>query len=223
MKLKKSGELLNAESFWFGYEDELNTNTLLSLNLGAEFENHSGFVKELDPIINDSDYHFSTGSNSHNPNNGIYYYTTTFASQSTYSFQAYVSNKWYYVYYSVATGELVGVKLNNQVLTGDDPIFIQFNKLKFVEDAGLNMPVFYTVEDDINLSVTVPDTAADLLIITNFSHNAATGVITFDFTLTVSRYRSFFNGTNSTNHDITITGKFNSGGKVYSSIVGRKG
>jgi hypothetical protein len=92
-----------------------------------------------------------------------------------------------------------------------------------LEDESLNMPVFYSIADNTNLSVNVPDTAADQLTVANYLRDKTTGAVTFDFTVKINQYRSFFNGSNTTKHDITVTGKFNSGGKVYSSVVGRIG
>lgn len=52
--------------------------------------------------------------------------------------------------------------------------------------------------------------------VTNFVHNDQTGVVTFDFS-----YSDPEGWDNSTGNPVTITGKFNSGHKVYKNIVMR--
>ncbi|HYF70300.1 MAG TPA: collagen-like protein [Ohtaekwangia sp.] len=52
--------------------------------------------------------------------------------------------------------------------------------------------------------------------ITNFAHNDQTGVVTFDFS-----FSDPDGWNNSTENPVTITGKFNSGHKVYKNIVMR--
>lgn len=52
--------------------------------------------------------------------------------------------------------------------------------------------------------------------ITNFAHNDQTGIVTFDFSFSDSE-----GWYNSTGNPVTITGKFNSGHKIYKNIVMR--
>lgn len=68
------------------------------------------------------------------------------------------------------------------------------------------------------------DVPADQFTVTNYVHDASTGVMSFDFVLKISQYRSRIGdnfGLNSSGHDLTVTGSFSSGKKVYSNIVSR--
>lgn len=77
--------------------------------------------------------------------------------------------------------------------------------------------VFRLAETGEDLSETV-EIAGDNCVITNYLHDPSTGIITFDYSVNVGTK----DRTNTTRHPLTITGKFNSGNKVYSEIITRK-
>lgn len=64
--------------------------------------------------------------------------------------------------------------------------------------------------------IYVPEDEYEL---TNYSYDAATGMMSFSFTITIGGDGRY----NTTKHPLTITGSFSSGGKIYSSITGRNG
>lgn len=75
--------------------------------------------------------------------------------------------------------------------------------------------VFRSAQTGEYLSEVISD--IDEYQVTNYVHDASTGVISFDFTITIGVYGSY----NPTRNPITITGKYNSGHGIYSEVVGR--
>jgi hypothetical protein len=77
-----------------------------------------------------------------------------------------------------------------------------------------------------NLSETI-GVPADTQEITNFAYNAATGLVSFDYKLTINEYRDLdkvyeiYQKGNTTMHPLEIKGSFS--GTVYNGIVMRKG
>jgi hypothetical protein len=139
----------------------------------------------------------------------------------------------YYFYYDIETGELVRIDFNSEIV--DDAALIdKYNDVKLVwhgnEETG--QYVFVKTSDGSPLYEEVGAVPADPLTITNYKHED--GVISFDFSLVISKYRGFIgqqergpvpvspDGINTTAHEITITGKFSTGGKYYTEEVGRK-
>jgi hypothetical protein len=199
----------------FDFQKELNNDDLFVIDVQPFFEATEGFVLELSEEENNT-YNFSTSSG------GLYYQTDTYNGTAAYRFSAYTNNDNYEVYYGQATGALLGLydyQTGNNITSG--ALFNLYNKLKFIMNATLGQPVFYNVANNAPLFTEYPDVPADQFTITNYARNASTGVITFDFVLKVSGYLSSSQRRNSTGHDLTITGKFNSGGKVYKNIVAR--
>jgi hypothetical protein len=98
------------------------------------------------------------------------------------------------------------------ILTGE--LFDKFNQLTY-NSAGQG--AFYDVATNTNLSATASVIPADEFTATNYVHDPATGILTFDFTLKIQEYRT----TNSTWHELLISGRFNSGEKVYRNTVSR--
>jgi hypothetical protein len=136
-----------------------------------------------------------------------------------------------FAYYSMATGELFQIETPGGLLT-DGALFEKYNDIKFVPEATVEQNVFVKTADNSPAWEYVETVPADPITISNYTEQD--GVVSFDFNITISKYRGYLmssggwggwlqNGMNSTRHDLTITGKFNSGGKVYESTVGRKG
>jgi hypothetical protein len=76
----------------------------------------------------------------------------------------------------------------------------------FRNDSGTDLSEIYNIKGDITT-------------VSNYLHDASTGIISFDFTcLIAGRFRN-----NTTTNPLTITGKFHSGGKVYTTKTGRIG
>jgi hypothetical protein len=132
--------------------------------------------------------------------------------------------------YDMETGNLVAVSVDGEVMQ-DGALFEKYNDIKFVYDPDLKRYVFVATADGTALYENVGDVPADEFSITNYTN--VDGVISFDFAMTISKYRGYvgtkvggfigysIDGLNSTGHDMTITGKFNSGDAVYTEIVGR--
>lgn len=75
--------------------------------------------------------------------------------------------------------------------------------------------VFLHVNGDaLFMSDVIP---GDELTVSNYTRNTETGVVSFDFVLKINCYGRL----NTTGHPLTITGQFNSGQSVYTSVVNR--
>lgn len=144
----------------------------------------------------------------------------------------------YYYYYDFTSGELVRIELNGE-LVQDAAMIDRYNDIKYVWVADESTPdpkdgdyLFVKTTDNTPLYEDIGIVPGDALTITNYKQES--GVLSFDFTLTISKYRGFLghkdagplppqiDGQNTTAHDIIITGKFSSGGKFYTSEVGRQ-
>ena len=87
-----------------------------------------------------------------------------------------------------------------------------------------DQPTFFDKATNEPLHAVIPDVPADQFTVTNYVHDASTGYMTFDFVLKISQYRprtGYGYGYNSSGNDLTITGSFSSGKKVYSNVVSR--
>lgn len=62
------------------------------------------------------------------------------------------------------------------------------------------------------------DASEDTYEVSNYSRNATTGEMSFDFSITIGVSGRY----NTTKNPITITGTFNSGGRIYANITARK-
>lgn len=200
----------------FNFQKELSADALFEINAVPYFAATPGYTMELAPEQNAA-YHFGTDSEG-----GLSYYSGTFNSTSVYRFSAYDDNFSYQVNYNQTTGALVSIIDNYTDATiTSGAIFDLYNKLKFKMNTAINTRVFYDATTNASLHVVFPDVPADQFTVTNFVHDTATGVVTFDFVLKISGVGSNNDRTNTTGHDLTISGKYNSGGKVFQNVVNR--
>ena len=159
------------------------------------------------------------------------YYDESTEKVTAYGFQTQSSNVYRTYAYDAETGALQFVDIDGKQETSG-ALFDKYNAIKFVYNEEFERPVFVKTADNAPLYEYVDEVPADAFTMTNFSQLG--GVITFDFTLQISKYRGFMgsrsplgpvfiDGQNTTGHDLTITGKFNSGAPVYQEAVGRRG
>ena len=145
-----------------------------------------------------------------------------------FQFQIFGTEK--FLAYDYETGELLFVEESGDRVT-EGALFDKYNEIKFVyiDDARANG--FVKTSDGSALWEYIETVPGDQFTVTNFQKTD--GVVSFDFTASVSKYRGYLKtngpmggwlgyGANTTMHDIQITGSFNSGGKVYDEIVSRK-
>jgi hypothetical protein len=199
----------------FQFSKDIGNGSLFLINASPYFASTPAYVTELSAEQN-ATYAFSTTQN------GIYYYQTTYNSVAAYSFSSYDNGSDLQIYYSQSTGALMGIydyDTGNTLTSGT--VFNLYNKLKFKMNATVGKRVFYDATTDASLHVSFPEVPADTFTVTNYAKDATTGVITFDFEIKISGQGSTYSRQNSTGHDLTIKGKFNSGGKVYQNIVNR--
>ena len=88
-----------------------------------------------------------------------------------------------------------------------------YGNLRYDYDNNLRTSVFFVATTSLHEVVAVP---ADTYAITNFAHNATTGLVTFDYKLTIEALRS----NNSSLHPVEITGSVSA--TVYNSSVMRR-
>jgi len=207
---------------YYGFTKELNNTDLLSISGNTNFNDTKGYLLELNQTAG-LPYNFSHSGN------GIYYGSSNFYLNNelvdVYALNAYPNgSNGYNVYYRKDNGKLLQLYSykNGEYLT-EGSAFDLFNTLLFKYSEDVDAPVFYDASTGKSLYQVIPDVPADILTTANYSHNPTTGVMTFDFVLKVDKNRSIAGGTNTTKHDLIISGKFNSGGKVYKNIVGRVG
>lgn len=220
--VEKDGTLVPASTSYtayFYFSKELTSSSLFTISAQPYFQATAGFVRNIS-IAQNKIYYFSTSYLDRSAD----YYLDTYNDQFCFVFSAYPKNVSYTVYYSQSTGKLVAVydlKESKYVTSGE--IFDKYNKIKFIYSQNLSAYVFVDYSTGAALYEEVPDVAADSLTITNYNHNTNTGILSFDYKLKISGYTSSPNRVNTTGHDLTITGSFNSGTKVYASTVGRVG
>jgi hypothetical protein len=158
------------------------------------------------------------------------YYDEKSENVTAYAFQTQSSNVYRTYVYSAETGVLDYVDVDG-VQETSGALFDKYSAIKFVYNEELDMHVFVKTSDNSPLYEYVDEVPADVFALTNFTQQS--GVISFDFTLQISKYRGFMgsrsplgpvfvHGQNTTGHDLTITGKFNSGAPVYQEAVGRR-
>lgn len=228
MDLKTDGASLvaqsNSYSSYFRFEKEISTTQKLFIEARPYHIDLTGYKTELNEDLNSQTYDFSNGSNPFNSQSrAIHYAEEIIDGIQVYRFRAFLLDGSYNVYYRVDNGRLLRInKAFGNESAADVKLFDIYNKLKFVNDANAGMPVFYDVSTNKSLAEIIPDTPGDQFTITNYKVDSATGIISFDYVLKISGYRSSLNGINTTKNDLTITGKFTSGDKVYEQ-VGRVG
>jgi hypothetical protein len=206
---------------YFYYTRELSPSSVLEVQVSPYFEKDIPATISEISSVNNQPYQFSQGSNPNNTTSGaINYSVVTLDVGNAYHFFA----SHYSIYYAASNGALLmiyDITTNATITSGD--VFDTYNALIFKNNATLGIPVFYDGATNTALSGTTPAVPADVLTVTNYKQDANSGVIAFDFTVKISQYRgaSPFGGANSTNHDLTISGSFNSGSKVYQNTINR--
>jgi hypothetical protein len=137
----------------------------------------------------------------------------------------------YKFYYDLNTGTLLAIEFNGEII--DNPaMFDVYDNVKYVWNEARELYEVVSAADKTPLSEEIGFVPADEFTITNYKNE--NGAISFDFSITVSKYRGFIghrepgpfpfylmDGFNTTGHDLTITGKYSSGGKYYTEEVGR--
>jgi hypothetical protein len=221
--LKSEDEILTPSSAtyscYFNFIKQLDSETMFKISATPYFLATEAFVREL-AFEKNQLYRFSTtGSYSE-----IYYNESNYKGlEDAYQFTVY-GNVNMHVYYSMVDGSLLGLyKWSDGLYYEDGELFNLYNKIEFLNNTEHDRMVFYDAVTNDDLFESVPAVPADALTITNYVHDAATGVLSFNFVLTISGYISNNSRENSTFHDLTVTGSYNSGGKVYKNIVGRQG
>lgn len=232
----ETGGAINPTNFFFSFSKGLSNSQIFRLKAEAYFEDQNyktliGISPEQNAI-----YKFNTG------NTGDLQYMwadldgdkeddTNILIQS----DLYLGD--YYYYYDFKSGELVRIELNGE-LVQDAAMIDKYNDIRYVwfADESTADPedgdyLFVKTADNAPLYEDIGIVPGDALTITNYKQES--GVLSFDFTLTISKYRGFLghkeagplppqiDGLNTTAHDLTITGKFSSGGKFYTEEVGR--
>lgn len=209
-------------SVFFSFRKKLDAATLFTLTAQPYFSSTTAFTRILSSKENEI-YDFNTNW----PMESAYYnnsYWNGTKAGSSYVLYMYIGNDSYDVHYSQTTGSLLGVytfKDNKFIESGS--MFDLYNKLTLKLNPSLGTVVFHDATTGASLAEQIPDVPADQFFITNYTKDAATGVVTFDFEIKVSGHKSSAYRQNSTGHDLTITGKFNSGKRVYNTTGRTRG
>ncbi len=221
--LKLSGSTLvvdaNQTNASFKLTKELSVTDLFLLSVQPYFKNVTGYVLRLSDAQNKV-YHFNVS------NMNIDYHETQYETGNSmipvYGCYVYAQTGSFLVYYRKEDGTLltlINLSNGNAINSGD--AFDLYNRLTFKNNPEVNALTFYDKATTASLHTVIPDIAADQLIISNYHHDATSGVVSFDYVLKVSAYRSNGHGVNTSGNDLTITGSFNSGGKIYKTTSGR--
>lgn len=222
LKVQSEGVLVPQNptySAYFRFVKALNGDNLFAIQARPYFLATEAFVRQISYELNDAVYNFSTDG----ATGEVSYYASQFNGVSANQIFVYLNNTTYYSFYSVATGKLLGLRnANTSEEINSGPLFDIYNKVEFKNNSTLGMLVFYDVATGVSLHESLPDVPADQLTITNYVHDATTGVLSFDYELKISGHISnVYYRTNTTGHDLTIKGKFNSGGKVFKNTTSR--
>jgi len=215
-------------SIYFEFLKELNSTDLFQLEARPYFSATESYIKELSDEQNKT-YLFSTTTN--NGTSTLYYYQAGYYDNNSnyipvYLFYSYQGNDSYEIDYNQTTGALSRIRnqSTNTIITSG-ALFDLYNKLVFKNNPTVSKFTFFDKATGNSLHTALPAVPADQFTTTNYAFDATTGVLSFDFTLKISQYRSkadtYNVGRNTTGHDLTITGSFNSGSKVYKNVVGR--
>ncbi len=203
----------------FRLKKELDANTLFMVDAEPYFLETESYITNISDEKNKL-YNFRKSSN------GKVYFTTSSyngpatADEGVYYFENTTNN--HDLYYSRTTGALVGIYNNEAreyIEEGD--LFDLYNQIKYAYNNEAGGYVFYDVASGNSLHEVVPAIPADELTISNFTQDETSGVITFDYNIKISGKGLNSSRTNSTHNDLTITGSFNSGGKVYKNTAYR--
>ncbi|HYC86783.1 MAG TPA: hypothetical protein VEB86_16235, partial [Chryseosolibacter sp.] len=210
-------------SSYFSYYKELSNTQLFFLKVVPYFKATQAYLRELS-LEQNLTYKFTQNWSNYGQ---LSYWPTTLWSEAesvdVYQFSVYTSGQSYNVYYRQDDGTLHAIKeveSNTYIYSGAD--FDKYDAIKFVYEAELDAHVFVDADSESPRYESVPAVPADTFVVSNYSHDPVTGILTFDFTISVSGTLSHGNRINSSKHDVTIEGTFNSGGKLYESVVGRK-
>jgi hypothetical protein len=223
-QLKLEDGTLKPASAYFAthiaFSEEENSTTLFSLNARAFYGEMQGFVKQLKDELNDA-YHFYLDTNGQiNYNSYNLYVEEKFV--PVYSFDASMNGTSFDVYFHQETGALFAVEdPDADLLLFSGEMFDFYSDLKFVHNPAVGIDTFFDAETNEDLSEVIPTTPPDEFVVTNYNHDPSTGILTFDFVLQIDENEGSGARINSTNHDLTVTGSYNSGVKVYASTVGR--
>jgi len=204
----------NRESpIYFGFNKELSGSSIFVIEAEADV-NGTIFTHPVNPTLNSSAYKFTTDGKT-----GYYLVyanvipATTFIKTTdgkTVYFQDISQNydavgDYYY-------GNVVKVLDSNGNITTSTP----YDQLRLTVNTTGDY-IFRNLSGvDLSSTVTLP---GDTFTVSSYQRNTTTGTITFDFTTTINA----LGRPNTTKNSLTITGKFNSGGKVYTNVVSRKG
>lgn len=223
----KEGQGIAPNDFLFYFKRGINTTQILEMNARPYLTDASyNRLIELTPEQN-AIYNFPRGKSGQLS----YYPVDMNADGDDDAYEFSIEGTSYTTFdYNMETGELMAVSVDGEVMQ-QGVLFEKYNDIKFVYDGTLKQNVFVKTADNSSLYETVGDVPADAFTITNYKNQD--GVISFDFSMTISKYRGYvgtkvggfvgysIDGANSTGHNMTITGKFNSGQTVYSETVGR--
>jgi hypothetical protein len=206
----------------FAFEKELSVTDLFLLRAEPYFKDTDAYVLAISDEKNkDFDFEYKY-------NGEINYYSASYFDGTndvpTYLF--YLNKASFTeVHYRKSNGNLLGIyDYSSGQLISSGTEFDKYNKLVFKNNAALSMLTFYDKATNTSLHTSVPFVPADQFTVTNYVHDGTTGNLSFNFVLKISKHRkrdNSSNGRNTTGNDLTITGTFNSGGKVYKNIVGR--
>lgn len=197
----------------FNFEKELNASTLFSIQAEA-FIGEKSFTYPVNPTLNNSTYKFALNESG---DFGPSFFYNQSSQKNT-----------------VISTTSDGKRIYFEDLTNYEPIgdYYYGNLIKVINaygSIGANAPydqivisrktdgtIIYRDIAGLDLSSTII-LPGDVFSVTNYQRNQTSGVLTFDFEVTIG----VLGRTNSTKNPLTITGKFNSGKKVY-NVVSRK-
>ncbi len=222
MELKQTDEgylvsTLSPYSTYFNFTKALDEESLFEIKARPYFVPKEAFTLRLSRE-KQATYNFNTGTNS-NPMVVDVYFSPSGTNE--YRAAAYINDTYHYVFYSKTDGTLLSLYNHNtgEYIT-EGEAFDHYNELKYMYNAEVDQSVFYDAATEEPLYEEIPDVPADVVTIKNFNHDENTGIITFDFEIKISQY-DIYTRTNSTQNDLTITGSFSSGNRVYKNTVNR--
>jgi hypothetical protein len=218
-------------AFDFFFKKELNNSQIFKLHVSPYLadEDYFGRLLELSP---DQNAIYKFDCNPASQINSIYYDRDGDSDNENVLLVSISANNYLNVMYDGITGQLTYLERNDDgVQITDGPEFDKYNAIKLINDPELGTFVFVNASDDSPLWEKINVVPADVVDIQNFQK--LNGVISFDFAITVNKYRGTLGkpvgfgvfaiqGENTTHNDLTIAGSFNSGGKVYDEVVGRR-
>jgi len=225
--------VIDPTAFFFSFSKGLNENQIFRLTAQPYLEDvNYKTLAEISPEAN-GNYKFMLSATGH-----VIYNPTDFdfdeKIESNEVTRRLSSGDEYKFYYDIETGELLAIFFNYEQIN-DAALFDKYDDIKFVPMENESKEIYYVfvkASDGSPLYEDIGIVDADKITITNYKHD--NGVISFDFSITISKYRGFIghyvpgpiptkpDGLNTTGHDLTITGKFSSGGKYYTEELGRK-